>query len=150
MSDLYLMTEKTKNAVKNLIAQHGLDLTAGRRRSRGGGWSQPRSTVYDGPFAVSQKDDTTVTINAGSVIAGIEDTAVLETDKSISSTCVLYLELTYDGGYTAELKTAAEMPELSEDNYTQQIAAITITESKISAITQIWESGDIIVLGRLT
>jgi hypothetical protein len=146
----YLMSEKTKNGVINLLAQKSLDITSGRRRSRGGGWSQPRSTVYDGAFAVSLKDDTTVTVKEGSVIAGIETTAVPETDKSISSTCILYLELTYDGGYTAELKTAAEMPELSEDNYTQQIAAITVTDSKISAITQIWESGDIVVLGRLT
>ena len=146
----YLMSEKTKNGVINLLAQKSLDITGGRRRSRGGGWSQPRSTVYDGAFAVSLKDDTTVTVKEGSVIAGIETTAVPETDKSISSTCILYLELTYDGGYTAELKTAAEMPELSEDNYTQQIAAITVTDSKISAITQIWESGDIVVLGRLT
>ena len=146
----YLMSEKTKNGVINLLAQKSLDITSGRRRSRGGGWSQPRSTVYDGAFAVSLKDDTTVTVKEGSVIAGIETTAVPETDKSISSTCILYLELTYDGGYTAELKTAAEMPELSEDNYTQQIAAITVTDSKISAISQIWESGDIIVLGRLT
>jgi len=146
----YLMSEKTKNGVINLLAQKSLDITSGRRRSRGGGWSQPRSTVYDGAFAVSLKYDTTVTVKEGSVIAGIETTAVPETDKSISSTCILYLELTYDGGYTAELKTAAEMPELSEDNYTQQIAAITVTDSKISAISQIWESGDIIVLGRLT
>ena len=144
------MTEKTKNAVKNVIAQHVLDLTTGRRRGRSGGFSRPSSSAYDGAFAVSQKDDTTVTVAAGSVIAGIEETEIPETDKSISSTCVLYLELTYDGGYTAELKTAAEMPELSEDNYTQQIAAITVTDSKISAITQIWESGDIVVLGRLT
>jgi len=118
--------------------------------SRGGGPGGGAETPYDGPFAVTKKDDTTVTVKEGSVIAGITKTAVPETDISISSTCVLYMELTYDGGYTAELKTAAEMPEPSEDNYTQQIAAITVTDSKISAISQIWESGDIIVLGRLT
>jgi len=146
----YLMSEKTKNGVINLLAQKSLDITGGRRRSRGGGWSQPRSTSYDGPFAVTKKNDTTVTVKEGSVIAGITETTVPETDKSISGTCVLYLELTYSGGYIAALKTAAEMPELSEDNYTQQIAAITVTDSKISAITQIWESGDIVVLGRLT
>ena len=146
----YLMSEKTKNGVINLLAQKSLDITSGRRRSRGGGWSQPRSTVYDGAFAVSLKDDTTVTVKEGSVIAGIEDIAVPETDKSISSTCVLYMELTYDRGYTVELKTAAEMPALSEDNYTKQLATITVTDAKISAIAQVWEAGDIEVIGRLT
>ena len=144
------MTEKTKNAVKNVIAQHGLDLTTGRRRGRSGGFSRPSSSVYDGAFAVSQKDDTTVTVAAGSVIAGIEEISVAETDKTISATCVLYLELTYDSGYTAELKTAAEMPDLSEDNYTKLLATITVTDAKISAIAQVWEAGNIEVIGRLT
>ena len=146
----YLMSEKTKNGVINLLAQKSLDITGGRRRSRGGGWSQPRSTSYDGPFAVTKKNDTTVTVKEGSVIAGITEIAVPKTDKSISGTCVLYLELTYDGGYTATLKTAAEMPELSEDNYTKLLATITVTDSKISAIAQVWEAGDIEVIGRLT
>jgi len=146
----YLMSEKTKNGVINLLAQKSLDITGGRRRSRGGGWSQPRSTSYDGPFAVTKKDDTTVTVKEGSVIAGITEIAVPETDKSISGTCVLYLELTYSGRYIAALKTAAEMPELSEDNYTKLLATITVTDSKISAIAQVWEAGDIEVIGRLT
>jgi len=146
----YLMSEKTKNGVINLLAQKSLDITGGRRRSRGGGWSQPRSTSYDGPFAVTKKDDTTVTVKEGSVIAGITEIAVPETDKSISGTCVLYLELTYSGRYIAALKTAAEMPELSEDNYTKLLATITVTDAKISAIAQVWEAGDIEVIGRLT
>ena len=41
----YLMSEKTKNGVINLLAQKSLDITGGRRRSRGGGWSQPRSVA---------------------------------------------------------------------------------------------------------
>jgi hypothetical protein len=146
----YLMSEKTKNGVINLLAQKSLDITGGRRRGRSGGFSRPSSSAYDGAFAVSQKDDTTVTVAAGSVIAGIETTAVPETDKSISSTCILYLELTYGGRYTVELKTAAEMPALSEDNYTKQLATITVTDAKISAIAQVWEAGDIEVNGRLT
>ena len=146
----YLMSEKTKNGVMNLLAQKSLDITSGRRRSRGGGWSQPRSTVYDGAFAVSLKDDTTVTVKEGSVIAGIEEISVPETDKSISGTCVLYLELTYSGGYTAALKTASEMPKLVSGKYIKEIAEITVTDSKISAIAQVWEAGDIEVIGRLT
>ncbi len=146
----YLMSEKTKNGVINLLAQKSLDITGGRRRSRGGGWSQPRSTSYDGPFAVTKKDDTTVTVKEGSVIAGITEIAVPETDKSISGTCVLYLELTYSGRYIAALKTAAEMPRLSANNYTKELAVITVTDSKISAIAQAWEAGDIEVIGRLT
>lgn len=144
------MSEKTKNGVINLLAQKSLDITGGRRRSRGGGWSQPRSTSYDGPFAVTKKDDTTVTVKEGSVIAGITEIAVPETDKSISGTCVLYLELTYSGRYIAALKTAAEMPRLSANNYTKELAVITVTDSKISAIAQAWEAGDIEVIGRLT
>ena len=41
----YLMSEKTKNGVINLLAQKSLDITSGRRRSRGGGWSQPKPSV---------------------------------------------------------------------------------------------------------
>ena len=150
MPDLYLMTEKTKNAVKNVIAQHGLDLTAGRRRGRSGGFSRPSSSVYDGAFAVSQKDDTTVTVAAGSVIAGIEEIEVAETDKTISGTCVLYLELTYDGSYAAELIVDTEMPALSVDSFAQEIARITFADSKITAITQVWQNDDITVTGRFT
>lgn len=148
---LYLMTEKTKNEVKNLIVQHSLNIVGSRRRSRSGGWSRPTPQhVYDGPFAVSKKDDTTVTVAAGSVIAGITETEVPESDVSVSSTGVLYLELTYDGGYSAELKTAVEMPALSAENYTEMIAEITVEDSKIKSISQMWEAGDIKVIGRLT
>ena len=147
---LYVMSEKYKKSVDNTIAQSRADLTNGRRRSRGGGWSQPRSTSYDGPFAVTKKDDTTVTVKEGSVIAGITEIAVPETDKSISGTCVLYLELTYSGRYIAAHKTAAEMPKLVSGKYIKEIAEITVTDSKISAIAQVWEAGDIEVIGRLT
>jgi hypothetical protein len=58
--------------------------------------------------------------------------------------------LTYSGRYIATLKTAAEMPRLSADNYTKELASITVADSKISAIAQVWEAGDIEVIGRLT
>ena len=145
--------------VKSLVL-HGDQSTIGVRRTDngtfiyrltgGGGGHGGAADEYTGAFAVSQKDDTTVTVKEGSVIAGIEETEVPETDKTISATCVLYLELTYDGGYTAELKTDTAMPDLATDKFTKLIATITVADSKISAIEQDWKAGNIEVNGRFT
>lgn len=147
---LYLMTEKTKTAVNNLIAQNSLDITGPRRRSRSS-WTRPATqSVYDGPFAVSKKDDSTVSILAGNIIHGIDKIAVAETDLAVSSSGIIYIELTYPSGTAAtEFKTAAEMPTLEAGKYQKKLANVIVEDSKITSVTQVWKSDDIEVVGRL-
>ncbi len=150
---MYVMSEKYKKSVDNTIAQSRTDLTNGRRRSRGGGYSRPTpASVYDGPFAVSdssEDESLKVTIAAGLVFAGITKIAVAETEKSITATCVIYIEVTFASTYKTEFKTAEALPDPVSGKYIKGIAEITVTDSKISDITQIW-AGNIEVVGRFT
>ncbi|OGV39632.1 MAG: hypothetical protein A2020_02900 [Lentisphaerae bacterium GWF2_45_14] len=107
---------------------------------------------YSGPFSVkntSGDEDIQVTVNAGDIIAGTTKVSVPETDIAISSSCVVYIELSYsDSSYSAEIKTASSMPGLSSTVYRTRLADITFQDSRIKSVTQMWQYGDIYVTGR--
>ncbi|OGV36974.1 MAG: hypothetical protein A2020_16365 [Lentisphaerae bacterium GWF2_45_14] len=110
------------------------------------------SDTYDGPFAVkntSEGETIQVTVNAGDIIAGTTKVSVPETDIAISSSCVVYIELSYsDSSYSTEIKTASLMPGLSSTVYRTRLADITFQDSRIKSVTQMWQYGDIYVAGR--
>jgi len=137
---------------RTIMVRHTDNGTFFSANARGGGPGGGKADEYTGAFAVSQKEgsDTVVTVKAGNVIEGIEKTSVPETDVTISATSYLYLKLTYDGSYVAKLKAEAEMPDLSADYWTKEIAHIEFEDAKIKSITQLWKSGDMEVTGRLT
>lgn len=117
-------------------------------RSGGGGGGAVEE--YSGAFAVSKKDDTTVSILAGNMIHGIDKISVAAADLAVSSSGVVYVELTYPSGTaTTEFKTAAEMPALESGKYQEELASVTVEDSKISSVTQKWKNNDIKVIGRL-
>lgn len=103
---------------------------------------------YSGPFAVSNIS-LQATVAAGSIIAGTTKVSVAEAELSISSSCYVYVELTYSGSaYVSEIKTASSIPSLSASAYRVVLASITVEDSKIKKITQSWQYGDIYVAGR--
>lgn len=117
---------------------------------RGGGGGGGAAEEYAGPFAVSKKTDTTVSILGGNMIHGIDKIAVAAADLAVSASGLVYIELTYPGGTaTTEFKTAAEMPTLETGKYQEELASITVEDSKITSVTQKWKNNDIKVIGRL-
>lgn len=109
-------------------------------------------SAYSGPFAVSNTSSGSslqASVAAGSIIAGITKVSVPATPVSISSSCYIYVELTYPGTvYSAEIKTASSAPSLSTSAYRVVLASVTVEDSKIKKIEQKWQYGDIYVAGR--
>lgn len=110
------------------------------------------SVGYSGPFAVSNTSSGSslqATVAAGSIIAGITKISVPATPVSISSSCYIYVELTYSSSvYSAEIKTSSSVPSLSSTAYRVVLASVTVEDSKIKKIEQQWQYGDIYVAGR--
>lgn len=110
------------------------------------------SAGYDGPFAVSDSSEgetLSVTIKAGIVKAGLSSISVSETEKTISASCTVFLKITCDSDYVAEIGTDSTLPAETSTEYYEELAQVEVEDSKIKAITQIWE-GNIRVTGRLT
>lgn len=154
----YLMSEKTKNALNNMIASSSLDLTSGRR-PRNPSMSRPSSGDYEGPFAVVASDNTTVKIysyNADEdrsfvshITAGLQRIDFTESEVTISGSGYVWIEITQaDNVYSYECKSGSELPAQTDSLNVVELAEIGFDDGKISEIIQ-KKYGDIEVTGRI-
>ena len=134
--------------IKPVMEADGLRLHLKRQIVSG----EDGDSSYSGSFAVldtSSGETLQVTVETGNIIAGTTRIIVPETDAAVSSSCYVYIELTYsDSAYAAEIKTSSSIPSLSTSAYRVLLAEITVEDSKIKKITQKWQYGDIYVAGR--
>ena len=120
--------------------------------------SESIAYAYAGPFAVTKKDDTTVTLLGNHsdegrgwtnyVTAGLSAVTVAEQDKgSITSSGYLYLDVSYSSGYSVAVAFGS-LPSQSSTHYYHPIAYITCVDSKISSIDQL-QYGNVYIAGRV-
>ncbi len=60
-----------------------------------------------------------------------------ETELETASDSWVYLEVSYDEGYAAELKAAGSLPEQSSDRYIVPIAFVKTSDGKASSVQQL-------------
>ncbi len=117
------------------------------RGGRAGGAGS--SGTYSGPFAVTKKTDTSVTVAAGSVILGLTTSAVSEADMTgITSDVYIYLTVTYSSGYSVVLTKGASIPAQSNTSLYIGLAKVETEDSKITTITQ-YQYGNHYAAGRV-
>lgn len=92
---------------------------------------------YEGPFAVSKKDASTVTIAAGFLILGLSKVDFSETDLTITVAGSVYLEVSWSGSaWTVTEKNAATLPTQTDSKYYLPLASVAFADSTVGAITQ--------------
>lgn len=126
--------------------------------------NQPKMNAYTGPFAVSRKNSTTVTVGAGRVIAGTAQNAKNATDVVIAGltanpTRYVYVEIYYTTSWQIGFVESNSYPDQSDKSVSGtdypclriELAEVTINTSDeviTGRIRQKWW-GNIHVAGRL-
>jgi hypothetical protein len=128
-------------------------------RSASGVGSTAEDSGYYGPFAIVKKDDSTALmygynsskeryfhnyVNIG-LNAPLD---VPEQEISISANAWIYLKITYNDGYTIEVKNGSDFPAQTNDSLYMQIAFVSVSDSKISEIIQ-YQYGSLSLVGRI-
>lgn len=144
---LYLLSEKAKTDLDEIRANRVIDLTSqGKNKrpaisSRGGGSS---FTLFE----VVKDTDTSVKINGYNVtegryshnyiILGLSRVELADgvTVADIAVSGVIYIEVTYSGGYAASAKFAASLPAQDSTHIYHPLADIVCSDGKISQILQ--------------
>lgn len=117
------------------------------------------SSDYYGPWAVVQKNTTTVTVKAyaaGSylskslVIAGLTtEEQATDADVTVTTSGVIYADITQSGGtYSIAYANASALPAQSSTHYYVELAAVTFASSAITGLSQT-QYGQIHVAGRV-
>ena len=92
------------------------------------------SASYAGPFSVTKKDDTTVTIAEGYLDLGMAAEIVFpSTDLPVSETGWVYLAVTKSGSYSVAAAFAASIPAKSKTAVYIRLAKVEFSGGKISA-----------------
>lgn len=99
--------------------------------------SEPAATGYDGPFAVSKKDATTVTIAAGVLVLGLTTIEFAETDLTISAAGYAVIDITYaNSAYSVAAANVSSLPTQTATHYYIILATVAFADSVIGAISQ--------------
>ena len=132
MKSLVVNGDKSTIAVKHLPGGSFISCLI----NPGGGGGGGGSSTYTGPFAVTKKDDTHVTVATGTVVLGTTIESVVTADKEVTAMGYIYLDISYSSGYVISIESETFFPAQSNTNLYILLASVIVDDSKISAIIQ--------------
>jgi len=93
---------------------------------------------YSGMFAVTKKDDSTVTIAAGTIILGLTTLPFNEDDLTISADGYVYFDIVWGGtAYTTTAANGIALPAQTNTHYYVPLAEVSYVDLKVTSIIQI-------------
>lgn len=137
--------DEVRSLVKNIKVTGGYVSRYGNGKNSGINIVIPSAPLssgggkYSGPFAVTKKDSTTVTIAAGVLVLGLTTIEFEETDLTISADGYAVLDITYsNSAYTVTASNVGSLPTQTATHYYIILAAVAFdTEAEaIGTITQ--------------
>lgn len=136
---LNLMVDRVNRKIRGdgrtvAVNQVGNDLVVSALR-QGGGGPGGSGWTYAGYYAgsdTSEGETLKVTVAAGKLVIGGTVNDVTETELTVTATAYLYLEVTYDGGYVAEIKQDAAYPVPESGTWKRLLVTATVNAGSMT------------------